>query len=63
MDIKLLEAILRELQTTNTMLQKFLTKAGETTEDAMHSYIASIDNKVDSIAHDLNILKAKKTAE
>ena len=63
MDTKLLEAILQELQKTNTMLQKFLTNAGESTEDAMHSYLASIYNKVDSIANDLNSLKNKKVAK
>ncbi|MBO7458272.1 MAG: hypothetical protein J6T80_03350 [Paludibacteraceae bacterium] len=61
MDTELLKGILRELQTTNIMLQRFLTNANESTEDAVHKYIASIDNNVDSIAHDLNILKNKKS--
>ena len=50
----LLKAILNELKANNEMLKLFLTNGNSATEDAMHSYIASIDEKVDGIANNLN---------
>ncbi len=54
MDKDLLTAILQELQTTNKMLHKFLTNGDDATEDAMHSYLITIDRKVDSMANNLD---------
>lgn len=59
MESELLESILAELKKTNNMLQKFLTNAGEATEDAVHSYIATIDQKVDRIANNLDKIANK----
>lgn len=59
MDKDLLTAILHELQTTNKMLQKFLTNDGNATEDAMHSYLISIDSKVDGMANSLDKIARK----
>lgn len=58
---ELLELILKELQENNRMLKTFLTNHNEATEDAMHSYIASIDIKMDGIVNNITkLVKDKK---
>ena len=51
---ELLEQILKEMQENNAMLKAFLTNQNQVTEDAMHAYIASIDNNIDCIANRIN---------
>lgn len=58
-----LEAILVELKKTNEMLSRFLTNGNQTTEDAMHSDIADVSSKVDSIRNDVNAIKQQLNAK